>query len=125
MLASKFRSYSCQVTPSTPTAAAFFKLKKASMRQSSLMWCNKAVNLSVLSFRAASRTPSSPRDLRFVRLGVRRKAFWSAFLLVGPLPSVDSADASAASLFTDVAGTMDPSDFLVSVHVSSTACGVR
>ncbi len=74
MLASTFRSYSCQVTPSTPTAAVFFRLKKASVRQSSLTWCNRAVNLSVLSLRAASRTPCSPRDLRLIRLGVRGKA---------------------------------------------------
>ena len=121
MLASKFRSYSCQVTPSTPTAAVFFKLKKASVRQSSLTWCNKAVNLSVLSLRAASRTPCSPRDLGLVRLRVRSQAACSAFLLAESLSSVDSADASAASLFADVAGTTDSSDFLpTGVHVSCT-----
>ena len=53
MLASTFRSYSCHLTPSTPRAAVFFKLKKASVRQSSLTWCNRAVNLSVLSFLAS------------------------------------------------------------------------
>ncbi len=113
MLASKFCSYSCHVTPSTPTAAVFFRLKKASVKQSSSTWCNKAVNLSVLSLRAASRTPCSPRDLRWFRLCVRRKAFCSAFLLAESLSSADSADASAASLFAGFAGTTDPSDFLL------------
>ena len=113
MLASKFRSYSCHVTPSTPTAAVLLRLKKASVRQSSLTWCNRAVNLSVLSLRAASRTPCSPRDLGFVRLCVRSKASCLAFLLAESLSSIDSADASAAPLFADFAGTTDSSDFLL------------
>jgi len=33
------------------------------------------------------------------------------FLLAGPLPSADSADASAASLFVGLISTMGPSDF--------------
>jgi hypothetical protein len=81
------------------------------VRQSSLTWCNKAVNLSVLLLRAASRTPRSPRDLRLIRPGVRGKAVCSAFLLAESLSSADSADASAASLFAGFAGTMDSSDF--------------
>ena len=108
--ASRSCSYSCQVTLSTPTAAVFFRLKKASVKQSSLTWCSKAVNLSLLSLRAASRTPPSPRDLRFVRLGVRCRASWSTFLLAGPLSSADSADGSVPSLFVGFAGTTDPSD---------------
>jgi hypothetical protein len=110
MLASRFCSYSCQVTPSIPTAAVFFKWKKASVRQSSSTWCNKAVNLSWLPLRAASRTPCSPRDLRLVRLGVRCRASCLAFLLVGSLSSADSAEGSAPSLFVGFAGTTDPSD---------------
>ena len=113
MLASKSRSYSCQVTPSTPAAAVLFKLKKASVRQSSLTWCNKAVNLSVPSLRAASRTPCNPRDLRFVRLGVRDKAACAAFLLAESLSSTDSAGVSATPLFAGVADTKNSSDFLL------------
>jgi len=66
----------------------------------------------VLSLRAASRTPISPRDLRFVRPGVRCKASCSAFFLAGPLPSTNSAGGSAPPLFAGFAGSMDPSDFL-------------
>ena len=47
-----------------------------------------------------------------VRLGVRGAAGCKAFLLAESLSSIDSADASAASLFVDVAGTTDSSDFL-------------
>ena len=67
----------------------------------------------MLSLRAASRTPCSPRDLRLVRLGVRGKTVCLAFLLAESLSSADSADASAASLFAGVAGTTDSSDFLL------------
>ena len=93
--------------------AFFFRLRNASVRHSSLTWCSKAVNLSAPSFRAASRTPCNPRNLRFVRLGVRRKTACSAFLLAGSLSSDGSAGAPAAPLFAVVAGTMDPSDFLL------------
>ena len=48
-----------------------------------------------------------------IRLGVRGKTVCLAFLLAEPLSSIDSADASAASLFADVAGTTDSSDFLL------------
>ena len=113
MLASKFCSYSCQVIPSTPIAADFFRLKNASVKQSSLTWCIKAVNLSLLSLRAASRTPYKPRDLRLVRLGVRGKAACLAFLLAEPLSSLDSSDCSAHSLFVEVAGIIGSSDFLL------------
>lgn len=102
-------SYSCHVTLSTPTAAVFFNWKKASDKLPSLTWCSKAVNLSLPSFRAASRTPANPHDLRFSRLCVRRKVSWSMFLLAGPLSSGNSADGSAPPLFAAFAGTMDPS----------------
>lgn len=51
--------------------------------------------------------------MRSIRLGVRGKAACVAFLLVKSLSSVGSADASAASLFADVAGTIDLSEFLL------------
>ena len=73
----------------------------------------QAVNLSVLSLRAASRTPCRPRDLPWVRLGVRDRVDCTAFLLAESLSSIDSADASAASLFADVESTTDSSDFLL------------
>jgi hypothetical protein len=78
-----------------------------------LTWCNKAVNLSVLSLRAASRTPCRPRDSPWFRPRVRGEAGCRAFLLAESLSSIDSADASAASLFADVAGTTDSSEFLL------------
>jgi hypothetical protein len=46
-----------------------------------------------------------------IRLGVRRQSGCPAFLSAGSLPSLDSADASAAPLFAEFAGTTDPSDF--------------
>lgn len=84
------------------------------------------MNLSVLSLRAASRTPCSPLDLRLIRPGVRavrsaRCSSWHCFPGRLALSSVDYADGSvtdrsmnelsAPSLFADVAGTTDSSEF--------------
>lgn len=77
------------------------------------------MNLSFLSLRAASRTPCSPPDLCFFRSCVRHRASCWAFLSVEPLPSIDSVDASAASLFADVAGTTSSSDFLLAFMLAS------
>ena len=60
---------------------------------------------------AASRTPSSPRDLRCSGFCVRSRLDCLVFLLAGPLPSADSADDSASPLFAGLNGTMGPSDF--------------
>ena len=56
-------------------------------------------------------TPLSPHDLRSGSVSGARRAC-SAFLSAESLPSADSADASAAPLFADFAGTTDSSDFL-------------
>ena len=79
------------------------------------------MNLSVLSWRAASRTPCRPLDLRLIRPGVRGKSVGKAFLLAELLSSINSADGSvvdcsidelsAPSLFADVAVTTDSSEF--------------
>ena len=45
------------------------------------------------------------------RLGVRSKLAGTSFLLAESLPSIDSADGAVPSLFADVAGTTDSSDF--------------
>ena len=76
-----------------PWRACFFRSKKLARRSSGVMWCSKLVNLSLLSRRAASRTPSNPRDLGTNGLasGFRRcvpsSSDCPAFSLVGPLPS--------------------------------------
>ena len=51
------------VSPSTPGAACFFSSKKLARSSSGVMWCSRLVNRIFLSLRAASRTPSNPRDL--------------------------------------------------------------
>ncbi len=63
---------------------------------------------------AASRTPCKPLDLRLDRLCVRGNAACRALLLTGSLSSLDSVGGFAPPLFTDVEGTTDPSDFLLS-----------
>ena len=69
------------------------------------------MNLRSRLWRAVSRTPCSPLDLRCFRLGVRARLEGTVFLVAGSLPSAGSADASAASLFVGFDGTMLPSDF--------------
>jgi hypothetical protein len=58
---------------------------------------------------AACRTPSSPRDLE-ARRGVRSSSDGSAFSLVNPLPSTNSADSGTPPLFACFFGTMELSD---------------
>jgi len=58
---------------------------------------------------AASRTPSSPRDLK-VRLSVRSRGGCSTLSLASLLPSTDSADSEPLSLFACFYGTMKLSD---------------
>ena len=80
------------------------------------MWCSKLVNLSFLSFRAASRTPSNPRDLgtnglpSVFRRCVRSSSDCEVFSLVSPLHSADSACGGTPLLFAGFIGTMDLSD---------------
>src|SRR6516164_9336468 len=58
-----------------------------------LTWCSRAVNLSFLSFLAASRTRSSPLGL-LSRLGVRPRLGCCVFSLVCGLFSTTSAGVS-------------------------------
>ena len=80
------------------------------------MWCSRLVNFSFLSLRAASRTPSNPRDLgtngvpSAFRLCVRSSSDCSVFSLVSPLPSTDSAGSGTPPLFAGFFGTMGLSD---------------
>ena len=80
------------------------------------MWCNKLVNFNLLSFCAACRTPSNPRDLGLnglpsvCRLCVRSSSVCSAFSSVNLLPSTDSAGTGTLPLFTGFLGTMRLSD---------------
>jgi hypothetical protein len=67
------------------------------------------VNRIVLSRRAASRTPHSPRDAGF-RPCVRSAVVCVAFPLVAPLPSTDSAATVGLALFARFCGTMGTSD---------------
>jgi len=55
---------------------------------------------------------SNPLDLRWFWFGVRARLKDKVFLTAEDLPSIDSADASVASLFADVVGTRLPPDFL-------------
>ena len=79
-----------------------------------LTWCSRAVNLSFLSFFAASRTRSSPLG-PLSRLGVRHGLGCSVFSLVSGLPSTTSAGVSLP-LFGCFVGTMplydSPSPFM-------------
>ncbi len=70
------------------------------------------MNLAFLSFFAASRTRSSSLDT-LPRRSVRHVVRWFALPLVGPLPSIPSADGEPP-LFGDFLGTSRPSDFLAS-----------
>jgi len=80
------------------------------------MWCSKLVNFSFLSFCAASRTPSNPRDLGTngvpseLRLCIRSSSDCSMFSLVSPLPSIDSAGSGTPPLLAGFFGTMERSD---------------
>ena len=58
---------------------------------------------------AASRTPSSPRDLG-TRRCVQSSRNGLAFSLVSPLPATDSANSGTLSLFACFRGTMELSD---------------
>ena len=74
------------------------------------------MNFSLLSLRAASRTPSNPRDLAtnglpFVfRLWVRSSSDCSVFSLVSSLPSANSAGFGTRPLFAGFFGTMELCD---------------
>ncbi len=71
--------------------------------------CSRLLNRVFSSRCAASRTPSSPRDLGFRRC-VRSSSDGSAFSLVSPLPSTGSAGSGTLSLFAGFFGTMELSD---------------
>src|SRR4029077_17490109 len=79
-----------------------------------LTWCSRAVNFSFPSFRAASRTRSSPLGL-LSRLGVRPRLGCCVFSLVCGLPSPTPA-GDASRLFGCFVGTMpqydSPSPFM-------------
>ncbi len=62
-------------------------------------------------FRAVSRTPCNPLDLRLFRLRVRARLEGTVFLSAESLPSADSAIDSASPLFAGFDGTTLPSDF--------------
>ena len=90
-MASKFRSYSCQVTPSTPTAAVFFRLKKASVRQSSLtrstplVTCHNAEwKPNRISRGSATEVSTHAQGLRLRRVS-RRLAISAAVRVAFPL----------------------------------------
>ena len=106
------RRYSCHVTPSTPGAAFFFKLKKLTSRSSGVTWCSRAVNRASLSRRAAIRTPSRPIPRRFPGPVSGASRVRSAFPSVGVLSSTDSAatGTSSVALFVRFLGTTTPSD---------------
>ena len=79
-----------------------------------LTWCSRAVNFSFPSFRAVSRTRSSPLGL-LSRLGVRHRLGCCVFSLVFGLPSTTSA-GDPSPLFGCFVGTMpqydSPSPFM-------------
>ncbi len=60
---SKSLAYADHVSPSMPGAAFFLRSKKLACSKSVVTWVSRLLNLACLSFRAVSRTPSSPRDL--------------------------------------------------------------
>lgn len=60
---SKSRSNSRALSPSTPGAPSWFMSFHVSFRNSGVMWCASAVNLTLLSFLAFSATRSSPVDM--------------------------------------------------------------
>jgi hypothetical protein len=98
-----------------------------------VMWCNRAVNRNFLSRFAASRTPHNPMPRLPGSVSGASKVR-SAFPLVGPLPSTDSATAFRPALFARFSGTMGPSDSLETCMSGvrhnafpdrPTPCGVR
>ena len=74
------------------------------------------MNFCLFSLRAASRTPSNPRDLASnglpsdFRLCVRPSSDCSVFSLVSPLPSTHSAGLGTRPLFVGFFGTMELCD---------------
>src|SRR5579875_1251924 len=81
----------------------------AAQRRERSTWCSRAVNRTSLSFRATSRTRSSPLDtpdpaLRPERVGL------SVFPSASPLPSPTSATTCVA-LFGGFVGSTGLSDF--------------
>ena len=99
-------AYSCQLTPSAPGAASFFRSSNAIISRGRLTWCSSAVNRASLSRTATSRTRPSPLDTPGPALRPGRVS-----LPVFPTAHFLSSPASAAeALFSGLAGTTKRSD---------------